>query len=189
LRPAQRALYDRIVENMVPWAEQSGFQAQGEEGHLIGPFNAMLLSPELSGASLDSLKVEGARTSLGARVREIVILTVGSIWGASYELYAHSAVGAKAGLHEDTIRALVSGHVPEGLSELETVAHEFTHMLVAEHKIDAGMYRRALAAFGEKALVDLIYLAGNYMTVSALLNTFDVPAPQAPPIADHAGED
>ena len=112
---------------------------------------------------------------------------MGEVWGAAYELYAHTAVAQKAGLDEHTIQVIKSGHIPEGLSEEETVAHEFTHMLVSEHKVDARMYARGVGVFGEKGLVDLIFLAGNYITVSALLNAFEVPVPppaEPPPAAE-----
>ena len=180
LRPEQKRVYDAIMKRMVPWAEKSGFQAADEAGHLLGPFNCMLVSPRLGEASLLGVEAERAYTSLPPRIREIILLPVGAVWGAAYELYAHTAVAATVGLHADTIQSLVAGKVPEGLSEEETVAHEFTHMLVAEHQVDARMYNRAVAAFGEKGLADLIFLAGNYMTVSALLNAFDVPVPPAP---------
>ena len=180
LRPDQQKLYDAIMERMVPWAQESGFQAATGDGRLLGPFNPMLYSPMLGQASLAGVEAEREHTSLSQRVREIIILTVGEVWRAAYELYAHTAVAEKAGLHEETVQAIKAGHVPEGLSEEETVAHEFTHMLVAEHRVNARMYSRALAAFGEKGLVDLIFLAGNYITVSALLNAFEVPVP--PPV-------
>ncbi len=181
LRQNQRRLYDKIAAQMVPWAEQSGFRAATADGRLLGPFNVMLYSPLIGEASLAITESEQKNTALTPRIREIVILTVGSVWQAAYELYAHTAVAAKTGLDEETIHTLVAGHVPEGLSEEETVAHEFTHMLVSEHKVDAKMYGRAVAAFGEKGLADLVFLAGNYMTVSALLNTFDVPVPSVDP--------
>ena len=180
LRPDQKRLYDAIFKRMVPWAEKSGFQAAAENGSLLGPFNSMLLSPRLGEASLLGVEAEREYTSLTPRIREIIILTVGEVWRAAYEMYAHTAVALKAGLDEETIQAILAGHVPEGLSEEETVAHEFTHMLVSERKVDARMYGRAVGAFGEKGLVDLIFLAGNYMTVSALLNTFEVPVPPEP---------
>ena len=177
LRPDQKKLHDAIMERMVPWAEESGFQAATGDGRLLGPFNPMLYSPMLGQASLEGVEAERQHTSLSKRVREIIILTVGEVWRAAYELYAHTAVAEKAGLDEHTIQIIKSGHVPEGLSEEETVAHEFTHMLVSEHKVDAKMYARGVAVFGEKGLVDLIFLAGNYITVSALLNAFEVPVP------------
>ena len=181
MRAEQQKLHERIMASMVPWAEESGFRAATQEGQLLGPFNAMLYSPVIAEASLALTESEKKNTALTPRIREIVILTVGSVWRAAYELYAHTAVALKAELHEETIQTIISGHVPEGLSEEETVAHEFTHMLVVEHKVDKKMHARAVAAFGEKGLVDLIFLAGNYMTVSALLNTFDVPVPPDEP--------
>ncbi len=189
LRPDQRPLYDQIVGKLVPWAEESGFRAATPEGELLGPFNVMLYSPAIGEATLAVTGAEQKHSVLTPRIREIVILTVGSVWKAAYELYAHAAVARTVGLDEETISAIVAGHVPEGLSEEETVAHEFTHMLVAEHKISQRMYDRVLAAVGEKGLVDMIVLAGNYMTVSALLNTFDVPVPAEAPAAEPgAGE-
>ena len=162
---------------MVAWANESGFQADTAEGELIGPFNPMLYSPKISAAEIAFLGAEQENTALGKTVREVVILTTGAIWGAAYELYAHRAVGKKAGLAPEVIEALAAGKTPETLSIDESVAHEFTRSLVADHKVDRELYLRAVEAFGEKGIVDMIYLAGNYMTVSALLNAFEVPAP------------
>ena len=39
-----------------------------------------------------------AYTSLDERVRQVIVLTVGAIWHADYELYAHAAVARKAEL-------------------------------------------------------------------------------------------
>jgi 4-carboxymuconolactone decarboxylase len=49
--------------------------------------------------------------------------------------------------------------------------------LVTEHQVNQALYHRAVATFGEKGVVDMIYLAGNYVTTCALLNTFTIPAP------------
>lgn len=38
-------------------------------------------------------------------------------------------------------------------------------------------------AFGRPGVVNMVYLIGNYLTTSALLNAFDVPVPAAPPLA------
>ena len=137
----------------------------------------MLYSPKIGAASMALIEAEQENTALSKPVREVVILTTGAIWGAAYELYAHTAVGKKAGLKPEVIETLVAGQTPETLSIDESVAHEFTRSLVANHQVDQELYLRAVETFGEKGVVDMIQLAGNYMTVSALLNTFEVPAP------------
>lgn len=182
LKPAaldadQRKLHATLVEKMVSWANESGFQADTPSGELIGPFNPMLYSPRISQAEIAFLGAEKENTALSATVREVVILTVGSIWGTQYELYAHTAVGKKAGLDAETIGKLAAGETPETLSIDESVAHEFTRSLVGQHRVDQELYLRAVETFGEKGVVDMVYLAGNYMTVSGVLNTFAVPAP------------
>lgn len=175
----QKDLYDQLQDTMVPWAEKSGFQADTYDDRLIGPFNAMLRSPAISTALLGVTATEGKETALGKTVREVVILTVGAAWHAAYELYAHTIVGQSVGLAETTVHALAAGQKPASLSPEESVAYDFTHRLATTHQIDAELYEQAIVTFGEKGVVDMIYLAGQYMTISGLLNTFAVPAPSA----------
>ncbi|MDJ0366776.1 carboxymuconolactone decarboxylase family protein [Hymenobacter sp. H14-R3] len=173
----QKKLYNQLQDTMVPWARESGFRADTYDDRLIGPFNAMLRSPLISKAVMGVTSAEGAETSLSEKVRQVVILTVGASWQAAYELYAHAAVGKKAGFDEATVQALVAGQKPASLTMDESVAFDFTQRLTHKNQIDNELYERALIAFGEKGVVDMIYLAGQYMTISGLLNTFAVPAP------------
>ncbi|HET9504087.1 MAG TPA: carboxymuconolactone decarboxylase family protein [Hymenobacter sp.] len=173
----QKKLYAQLQDTMVPWAKKSGFQAATFDDRLVGPFNAMLRSPVISKALMAVTAAEGQETALGERVRQVVILTVGAAWQAAYELYAHVAVGRQAGFDEATVQALAAGQKPAALTPDEGVAYDFTHRLATTHQIDAGLYEQAVVTFGEKGVVDMIYLAGHYMTISGLLNTFAVPAP------------
>ncbi len=177
LTAEQKAVYDLIEQTMVPWAEKAGFQSRTADGSLIGPFNAILHSPAITTAFLKLQDVEGEATSLGARVRQVVILSVGAVWRSPYELYAHSAVAQAAGLPDATIRDLVAGGLPDGLDEAEKVATLFTRRLTGGHRVDDALYARAEAAFGPEGLVNMMYLAGCYNTVCGLLNAFQVPAP------------
>lgn len=175
----QKKLYSQLQDTMVPWAKKSGFQAATFDDRLVGPFNAMLRSPVISKALMAVTAAEGKETALSERVRQVVILTVGAAWQAAYELYAHVAVGRQAGFDEATVQALAAGQKPAALAHDEGVAYDLTHRLVTTHQVDAELYEQAVVTFGEKGVVDLIYLAGHYMTISGLLNTFAVPAPTA----------
>ena len=123
----QRALYDSLVANEIPWAERAGVQAKTSDGALLGPFNPLLFSPVLATAQLGVLRAEKVGTSLSRRIHEIVVLTVGSEWGADYELYAHSALAKIAGLSDIVIRELVSGQVPAFDSEDDAGARTLSH--------------------------------------------------------------
>ena len=176
----QKDVYERLTRTMVTWADRSGFQSKTEDGRLIGPFNPVLLSPGITPSFLNLQEAEQANTSLDDRVRQVVILTVGAVWNSHYELYAHAAVAAKAGLPDGAIKALASGAVPDELSAAEQLAARFARALSTSHRIEAALYRDAQAAFGLQGLVDIVYLAGCYHIVCGLLNAFEVPAPVEP---------
>ena len=180
LTDEQKTVHQRLTRTMISWAEQSGFQATTEKEQLIGPFNPVLLSPAITPAFLDLQDAEQAHTSLDDRVRQVVILAVGAVWGSGYELYAHAAVAGKAGLPASVVQALASGEVPDGLTGQEKLAARFAYALSTSHRIEAALYRDAQAAFGPRGLVDIVYLAGCYHVVCGLLNTFEIPAPVAP---------
>ena len=178
LSASQQSLYKVISETAVPWANKSGFAAQLDDGRLIGPFNVVLESPELGAAFLQFQDAEAKMTSLTERVRQIVILTVGAVWKAPYELYAHAAVACTAGLSEQVIQELVNGQTATDLFEEEKLAQQFAKQLALERTISQGLFDQAVVAFGVRGLVDIVFLTGCYETVCSLLNTFSVPAPR-----------
>ena len=120
--------------------------------------------------------VEGKSTSLTERVRQIVILTVGSVWNAPYELYAHSAVAQTAGFMTEAIEALAKGDFAPGLTDEERLAQRFTKQFDLEH-VSQELFDKAKAVFGVRGIVDMLFLAGCYDVVCSLLKTFDVPVP------------
>ena len=92
LKGNQKSLYELMHSTIVPWAEQSGFKAQTENGSLIGPFNPFLYTPEITSGLLQLVQADSKHNSLDKLVVEVVLLTVGAVWNAPYELYAHAAV-------------------------------------------------------------------------------------------------
>jgi 4-carboxymuconolactone decarboxylase len=141
LSEKQREVYDRTIATMVPWADAAHFQSRTADGRLIGPFNPVLFAPEMASCFADLQAAEAKYTPLSERVRQVVILAVGAVWKADYELYAHSAVALKAGLSESAVRSLANGGSPEDLSDEERVAQRFVRQLTAERHIEEPIYR------------------------------------------------
>ncbi len=107
-----------------------------------------------------------------------MILAVGAVWRASYELYAHSAAARTAGLWPDQVDTLAGGAMPDQLSTREQCAWRFAHGLTAERDIEQSLYDEAAKLFGTHGISDMVHLIGNYQTVCGMLNTFDIPAPE-----------
>jgi 4-carboxymuconolactone decarboxylase len=173
LSPAQKATYEHLNNTWIPWANGVPFQSKLDDGRLIGPFNPILFSPAISLSFLALQETEQKDTSLTKRVREVVILAVGSVWKSKYELYAHGAVARKAGIAEDAIRMLTVGDQPDELSEPEKIAQRYALQLSTEHHVGAVLYSEAEQAFGQRGLVEITYLTGIYHIVCAL----EIPVP------------
>jgi 4-carboxymuconolactone decarboxylase len=172
-----RELFSRIQATVLPWAERTGFAATATDGRLIGPFNATLLSPSIAAEFLELQAAEEKYTSLNERLRQVVILTVGAVWHAPYELYAHSAVARHAGLDGSDVAALAAGRVPGHLTDAEKIAHRLAHALTTSHQVGDALYRDAYETFGAAGVFEITTLTGIYHTVCSILNVFAIPAP------------
>ena len=172
-----KALYDRVNATAIPWSQKAGFEIRTQDGRLIGPFNPILYSPVISSSLLDLQDAEQKHTCLTARVRQVVILSVGAVRHCDYERYAHAAVSKTVGLSPEAITALRNGQGAPDLNAQEDVARRYTLQLVSEPRIDDALYAEAQTSLGDKGLVDLAMLAGIYQLVSGLLNGFAIPVP------------
>lgn len=178
LTKAQREIVDQMMATIVPWARGAGFEITTADGRFIGPLNVCLLNPAISSRFLQLQFTEEQHTSLSERVRQVVILTVGAIWRADYELYAHSIVARRAGIPAAAIETLVGGGLPEDLTRDEKSAHRLARQLSTCHHVDGRLYREAENAFGVRGVLEITTLAGIYQTVCGILNAFQIPAPQ-----------
>jgi 4-carboxymuconolactone decarboxylase len=177
LTSAQRDLYEQLMATWVAYANELGVQATTDDGRLIGPFNAFLLHPEVTAKLSEFQAAEAANTTLPPRVREVVIIVIGAVWGADYELHAQIQVGHKAGLSDDAIATLANGGIPEVLSEHEKIAARLALELSSRHRVDDELYREAEEVFGRTGLFDIVAVMGVYQTVCSALALFEVPAP------------
>lgn len=176
LTPAQRELYDQLIGSWVVFTDKLGIKSTTEDGRLIGPFNALLLHPEVTAKLLEFQAAEASNTSLSPSVREVVIIVLGSVYRADYELYAHKIAARTVGLAADHVAALCAGEIPEGLGEHEKLAARLTHAMATSHHIDDELYQQAVSAFGAKGLFDFVAVTGVYHTVCMMLTLFEVPA-------------
>lgn len=178
LTDAQKVLWDEMDTTMSAEVIRTGAETKTSNDRFIGPFNPMLRSPEIARTFLQLQLDEGKHTSLSARVRQVVILSVGSVWKAPYELYAHAAAARHAGFSDPCVAALVAGASSSELATEEVTAQRLALALAGRHAADDDLYAEALRHFGEKGLVDFAVLAGCYHLVCSLLNLFAVPAPK-----------
>ena len=171
-----RRLYERIVggpRTQVPRA----FPLTDEAGRLNGPFNAMLLSPEVGSALQELGAAIRYRSELSARAREIAILEVSVLRHSSFEWYAHVRVGQLAGLTAAEIDALRDGLPAPTLDATESLIRELVRTLVHERDLDDATFARAAQQLGHRVLMELIALVGYYDLLALSLRVWRTPLP------------
>jgi 4-carboxymuconolactone decarboxylase len=172
----QRAVYDELTRLVVPEAAEGGFVARLDDGRFIGPFNAMLRAPELT-AAFGQWVAGIFAAGIDPQARQAVILTVGAAWQAEYELYAHQAAAAEAGLPAEAIAAIVADAAPAGLSSEADLARRLARAVVRDRSVPDALYRQCTEVFGVGGAIALLHLIGQYQLVSSLLVFFAVPSP------------
>jgi 4-carboxymuconolactone decarboxylase len=171
-----RALYDRIAGGPRAHGRQA-FPLTDSAGRLNGPFNAMLVNPQV-GTHLQELgSAIRYRTALSDRVREIAILEVAVLRRSAFEWYAHERVGRLAGLTDEELGALLHGADAPTFDSAERAARATVRALIATRDLDDELFAQAHAALGETALADLIALAGYYDLLSLSLAAWRTPLP------------
>ena len=153
----------------------SGFQTETSDGVLIGPWSVLLNFPKLASSFGQFLEGIQAMSGLSPSARQVVILTVGGRFNAAYQLYAHAAAGARAGLRADQIATLSSGGRPVDLTLEQSLAADVTAALLRGGVVPAPLYEETVAQLGQDALDTIVFLAVQYLSVCALLNAYDVP--------------
>ena len=176
----QRTLYEAILGG------KRGPGMRGEDGALVGPFNAMLLNPHVGDRVQRLGEALRFDVSLPRNVIEVATLVVGRHWRAQFEWWAHERLAKQAGVAEAIIAAIKRGERPDFSNDDEAAAYDVASELYRTQRLADATYAHAVQRFGEAGVFELIALVGYYSLVSLLLNGFEVPLPagETPPFND-----
>lgn len=173
LDPEQAELWEQIVSSRAP----GKLDLVGEDGGLIGPFNAFVHAPGVGrhmGALGAALRF---KSSLDRRLIELATCTVGAHWNAEFELWAHVPMALAAGVEQEVIDAILAGDAPRFERDDEAAVYDMTIHLLRNGCCEDAAYSTALGLLGERGVVELTTLIGYYCAISLLLNVFEVPVP------------
>ena len=113
-------------------------------------------------------------SSLAPVLRELVILRVGALSGAAYEVHQHRRVAAKAGASPDKIAAALRERDGSGLDELERAVLDFTDAVVHEVKAPEPLFDAIAKRLDHRQVSELILTIGFYMLVCRFLENAEV---------------
>jgi 4-carboxymuconolactone decarboxylase len=142
--------------------------------HMLNLFRMLAHSPpvargfaRLGGALLQD-------STLDPRLREAVILRIGLLAGAWYEVEKHTAIARAVGLSDAEIGALAPGQDASALDAPMRAALALTDELFADIRASDAVLEAARRHLDDRQLVELVVTAGYYGLVCRVLETLGV---------------
>jgi 4-carboxymuconolactone decarboxylase len=163
LSPAAAAIYDSL-------ADPKGGSIRG----LRGPGGLHLHSPELSRHTRPLNHYLRHEAGLGARLRELAILTTARELDSQFEWTAHEPEALREGISPEVIDTIRYRKDTGNLDAADAIVIELGREIFTRRKVSSATFALALALFGRRKLVDLVALMGNYAATAALLTAFDM---------------
>jgi 4-carboxymuconolactone decarboxylase len=174
LTPEQKVVWDEVVA--------------GPRGKMHGPFFIWLHSAELLSRGEKLGLYARYQSSLPQRLSELCILITASIWKCSGEWVDHAPIARKLGVDADALEALRLGKPAKFKQADEAAVYEVAQELNKTREVSDATYERAVAALGERGLLDVIAVLGYYGLIAMSMKTFKM-VPEAgsyDPFADAA---
>ncbi|MCK8786054.1 carboxymuconolactone decarboxylase family protein [Roseomonas sp. NAR14] len=172
MTPEQRAARDEAVA--------------GIRGRVPAPMIAWLRNPELARRGQKLGELLRYQTTLEPHLSELAILVCGRHWTSHHEWTAHKREGLKAGIDPAVVADIAARRAPRLEDERAQAVHDVSATLLSTARLPAPLYARAVAALGERGLVELVGILGYYCLVALTLNAFELglPGSLAPELED-----
>ena len=166
----------RVYEHITGGPRSKGpraFDITDADGALLGPFNAMLSSPQVG----DRLQALGAalryESGLPDRVREAIILVVAAHHGSAFERYAHEATGRQVGLTSRELEILRDARPANVFTEpAEQSAVDAAHQLLTRGDCDDDCFAALDRHYGKDGVFEIATLVGYYSLLAMQLRLF-----------------
>lgn len=174
---------------MPPIPEQKMTRAQreaaaaliaGPRGHIGGPFNALLRSPELMNRVQKVGEYIRFVCPLSKRINEFAAIIAARQWSQQFEWWAHVKQGVEAGMKASHAQAIAEGRRPKGMREDEEIVYDFLTEVFNTRGACDETYARTLKKFGEQGVIDLLAIAGYYALLAMVMNVARTPVPEGP---------
>ena len=159
LAPEHHGIYDAIAQS---------------RGAVRGPFAALLHSPAIAERTAHLGSYIRFESQLDPKLIELAALASSRELECKHEWAAHVAHAAKAGISQETIRAIHQRKGPESFSFEDAQIVSCVQELLRSHRLSETTFQALYARLGERGLVELTATIGYYAMLACTLNAFDV---------------
>ncbi|HET9903426.1 MAG TPA: carboxymuconolactone decarboxylase family protein [Xanthobacteraceae bacterium] len=145
----------------------------------VGPdrgnvWKMLMWSPAMAEPFIDFNDAVRYKIALPDDLRELVILRVGNLCEAPYEVHHHTRIAREVGMSEELIRAAKTGSAAPGLDAMQKLLLDLTDELVKDRRASDATLAAAIKAFGPGGLTEVVMLVGCYVLACMFLRTFGI---------------
>ncbi|MGS0892355.1 carboxymuconolactone decarboxylase family protein [Burkholderia stagnalis] len=144
-----------------------------ERGRMLNLYSMLLHSPSVCEGWLSFLTAIRQRSSLSARVRELVIMRIAVVNSADYEFQQHRPIALSVGVSDAQIEALRTGGF-DAFASGERAALAYCDAMTKSVRVPDDVFAAVRGHFGERELVELTATVGAYNLVSRFLEALQV---------------
>jgi len=115
---------------------------------------------------------------LEPRDYEVAIMQAAWEFEQAYEWSAHEAAARRIGVPDAVIDAIKFDRGTEGLPERDRLIIDFARALLRDHEVSSALYADIVGLFGQKGMVELATIMGDYVMVGFVLTAANQHLPE-----------
>lgn len=134
----------------------------------------LLWTPNTAEKFIDYSEAVRFGNDIPEKLRELIILRVGNLCGAAYEVHHHKRLGRQAGMSESSIEASAIGPTAPDIDDAERFALRMADELVRDKQLSESTFEEAVKQYGVRTVADIILIVGFYTMACMFLNSFGI---------------
>ena len=147
-----------------------------------GPAHVSMYSPKIAeGFHVINSYLRSGDAAVEPRYYEVAILQAAWEFEQAYEWSAHEGAARSFGVPGAVIDAIKFDRSLEGLSEKDSVVIRFGRALFRDHRVSSELYADVVEHFGERGMVELATIMGDYVMAGLVLTAADQHLPASRP--------
>lgn len=140
---------------------------------LTGPAAVSMHSPKVAEAFQMLNQYLRNGSTLEPRDFEVAILQAAWEFEQAYEWSAHEGAARRLMIPDNVIDTIKFDREPEGLGAKDTAIIRFARALLRDHEVSSGLYAEIVGYFGQRGMVELATIMGDYVMVGFVLTAAD----------------
>ena len=165
-----------FADPQAPQAREIAARIEAERGSVIDLYRMLLHSPPVAAGWLGYLTAIRQQCALPGDLRELVILRVAALNGASYEAEQHVPYALREGVSQARIDALGAWESSGLFAARERAVLAYTDAMTRDIRVPEAVFAAVRAELDERLIVELTATVAAYNMVSRFLEALGIHA-------------